>query len=395
MIPDSQGCGRALFRRVQPLVEAVTQSGTGDRYRKHFKTISHIWLLILHVSQGAHRADGGRSLRHSYARLGAHKRLLTRLNMPGWVSFSQLARSSTSRQPEPFELLLSHLIILVKRKGTPSSTLCKSCRDQDWLFLNKAKALDSTFLKLSAKLSPWSIRGNHPAGVRAQWSIELATRIPALVHMHTVEKNDHDTLRELVEADPGQFEGWTLIVDLGYYGHRQFERLVACGAHIVSKLHAQAAYTVTEQRGVTQRKGWVEGREDAVISDHTVSLGSPNNRRGAVLAGMRVVTSRSADGHICSLITDRFDLEAWEVVALYRKRWQIELFFRWLKRQLGAIRPLGYSREAVGLTMLVAAIVALIWVLLAQMNAQPTGMSRICWLGAVSVAMQSVIVLSG
>src|SRR5436309_2133356 len=106
---------------------------------------------------------------------------------------------------------------------------------------------------------------------------------------------------------------------------------------------------------------------------------------------MRLVTSASIDGHVCSLITDRFDLEAWEVVALYRKRWQIELFFRWLKRQLGAIRPLGYSRKAVWLTMMIAGIVALIWILLDQMNAQPSGMSRICWLGAVSVAIQSVI----
>jgi hypothetical protein len=139
-----------------------------------------------------------------------------------------------------------------------------------------------------------------------------------------------------------------------------------------------------------QRKGWT-AQEDRVLTDQTITLGSPNNRRGAMLPGMRLVTSSSADGHTCSLITDRFDLEAWEVVVLYRKRWQIELFFRWLKRQLGAVRPLGHSREAVWLTMLVAAIVALLWVLLDQMNAQPAGMSRICWLVSVSVAIQSII----
>jgi hypothetical protein len=394
MIPNSAGCGRALYRKVQPIIDAVSRSGSGDRYRKHFMTAPHMWLLILHMTQGARRADGvgGHSLRHSYARIGADKKLLTRLNMPNWVSFSQLARSSTSRQADSFELLLAHLTSIVKR--TPS--LCKECKDQDWLFLNKVKALDSTFLKLSAKLSPWSIRGKHSAGVRAQWSLELATRIPHLVHMHTVEKNDHDTLGELVQADPNHFAGWTLIVDLGYYGHRQFERLLACGAHVVSKVHAQAAYTVTEERAVTQRKGWT-GQEDRVISDQTITLGSPNNRRGAVLTGMRLVRSRSVgvDGQICSLITDRFDLQAWEVVALYRKRWQIELFFRWLKRQLGAIRPLGHSREAVWLTMLVGGIVALLWVLLDQMSARPVGMSRICWLGAVSVAIASIINLSG
>jgi Transposase DDE domain len=381
MIPNTLGSGRALYRKVQPLIQDVTNDGQGDRYRKHFRIVSHIWVLILHI------AHGGHSLRHSYARLGADKSLLTRLNMPCWVSFSQLARSSTTRQSDCFERLLAALTNQVRR--TPGLR-----KDQDWHALSKAIAIDSTFLKLSAKLSPWSKRGNHPAGVRAQWSLELASHIPQLLHMHTVEKNDHDTLRALVEQNPHQFVGWTVIIDLGYYGHRQFEQLLACGGHIVSKLNAQASYRVTEEREVSQREGWTH-QHDRVVSDQTITLGSPNNRRGAVLSGIRLVSSCNIDGQLCSLITDRFDLEAWEVVALYRKRWQIELFFRWLKRQLGAIRPLGHSREAVWLTMLMAGIVALIWLWLDEIAAHPPGMSRICWLGAVSVAIQSVLNLSG
>lgn len=114
-----------------------------------------------------------------------------------------------------------------------------------------------------------------------------------------------------------------------------------------------------------------------------------------MLRGIRLVTSRNPQGEVCQLITDRLDLEGWEVVALYRKRWQIELFFRWLKRQLGAVRPLGSSREAAWLTMLVGGIVALLWLLLAQMQSQPPAMSRIAWLGAVVVALHSVVNLSG
>ena len=64
-----------------------------------------------------------------------------------------------------------------------------------------------------------------------------------------------------------------------------------------------------------------------------------------------------------AFITDRHDLAASEVPYLYRKRWQIELFFRWLKRQSGRIRPFGHSREAVWLTMMVAAIVAVLMML--------------------------------
>lgn len=390
MIPDSRGCSRRLYRKVQPLIKEAIEKGEGkpDRYRKHFSAISHVWLLILHV------AHGGCSLRQSHAQLGACASLRRRLKLFRWISFSQLARSSTSRQADCFESLLEELTSMVK----DIPTLHKRA-DQDWRYLNKTKALDSTFLRLSAKLSPWSKRGKHEAGVRIQWSLELTTKIPDLLHMHGVGQNDHDALWELVERELVQgatrFVGWTLLIDLGYYGHRQFERLLSSGVHFLSKLHAQAAYRVTDSRVVAQKKGWKQKEEDEVLCDETITLGSPNNRRGAVLPGIRMVTSRNPSGEICRFISDRFDLEAWEIVELYRRRWQIELFFRWLKRQLGAIRPLGSTRESVWLTLLVVGIVALLWLLIDDMGLQPPAMSRISWLRAVCVNLQDAVNLSG
>lgn len=380
MIPDSTGCGRRLYRKVQPLIEQASQAGGGkaDRYRKHFRAVSHMWLLILHI------AHGGPSLRQSHARLGAIPGLHRRVGLPNWVSLSQLARSSTSRGAECFENLLERLTERVK--GTPAL-----CKDAEWQALNKTKAIDSTFLRLSAKLSPWSRQGGYEAGVRVQYSLQLSTHIPQLLHMHMVDQNDHVALWE---QDLTPFVGWTILVDLGYYGHRQFKRLLEGGVHLLTKLNKQASYLVTETREVTQKKGWKQG-DDMVVSDHTITLGSPHNHRGAVLSGIRLVTSRNPHGEVCHLITDRFDLAAWEIVELYRRRWQIELFFRWLKRQLGAVRPLGQSREAVWLTVLVAGIVALLWLLLAEMGAKPPTMSRIAWLGAVAQGLSHVIYLSG
>jgi hypothetical protein len=224
-----------------------------------------------------------------------------------------------------------------------------------------------------------------------QYSLQLSAHIPQLLHMHTVDKNDHAALWE---QDLTPFVGWTILIDLGYYGHRQFKRLLEGGVHLLTKLHKQASYLVTDTRAVTQKKGWKQG-DDLVVSDQTITLGSPNNRRGSVLKGIRLVTSRNPHGEVCHLITDRFDLAAWEVAELYRRRWQIELFFRWLKRQLGTVRPLGQSREAVWLTVLIGAIVALIWLLLAEMGAKPPSMSRIAWLGAVAQGLNHAINLSG
>ncbi len=200
MIPDWIGCGRRQYRMVQPLIEQSTHKGEGgaDRYRKHFMARPHIWLLILHL------AHGGASLRQSHAQLGANLPLRQRLGMPDWVSLSQLARPSTSRQPDCFEWLLGALTSLVKR--TPLLRRDRD-KDHDWLALNRTIPIDSTFLRLSAKLSPWSKQGGYEAGVRVQYSLELATHIPQLLCIHGVAKNDHVALHE---QDLASLAGWTI-----------------------------------------------------------------------------------------------------------------------------------------------------------------------------------------
>lgn len=127
---------------------------------------------------------------------------------------------------------------------------------------------------------------------------------------------------------------------------------------------------------------------DQVLRDETITLGSPNNRAGTVLVGVRLVTSQNPQRVVQRFVTDRFDLTAREVVRLYRKRWQIALFVRFLKHQLGMIHPLGQSRAAVWLAILIAAIVA---VLLALADTdRPRAISRIAWLRALGATLQTV-----
>jgi hypothetical protein len=174
---------------------------------------------------------------------------------------------------------------------------------------------------------------------------------------------------------------WTLLCDRGYYGHQQFQRLRAAGVHLITRLHGQASYVITAQHQVPIGPT-PDG--DVLLADYTVTLGSPNNRRGAVLSRMRVVISRNRRGDVHHFLTDRHDLTATEVVQLYRKRWQIELFFRWLKQQLGVLRPLGQSRVAVWLTLLMAMIVTLLGLL---EPARPPGVSRISWGHGIAAAL--------
>lgn len=352
---------RRLRKTLSPLVDDASRRSDADRYRKSFPASAHAWMLILHTMS----ANG--SLRQSHAHQQADPSLRRRLGMEGWVSFSQLARSSTSRPSGFFEELLAMLVREAKNAPNPGRLPAA---------LGKVAAPDSTFFSLSQKLSPWSRHKRHAPGVRLQAEVDLSRATPTNLRLTLPDTNDRAALRGW---DLSELAGWTLVFDLGYYAHAHLARLLREGVSFVTRLQAQARYETLSQEPPSSGQRTPEG--DTVVSDERIVLGSPNNRTGAVLRDVGLVTSETGRGERHRLITDRHDLSASEVVALYRKRWQIELFFRWLKRGLGALKAFGTGREAVWPTALVSAIVAVV-AMLVEAHRQK-GLTRVSWLRAL------------
>ena len=373
MLPSPVLPARRLRRTLSPLIGRAARRSGADRYRKSFPARAHVWMLLLHA-MGAMGANG--SLRQSHALQGSDPSLRRFVGMEGWVSYSQLARSSTSRPSECFELVLASL--LRRARGRSGRRVPE--------ILRGVELVDSSFFALGKKASPWSAHGAHGAGVRLQALLDPTDRLPEAMRMTTVSSNDAAMLGDW---DLSRLGGRTLVFDLGYYSHRNLQRLRDGGVRFLTRLKGQAHYRATERgplaEGEAEREPQKTPEGDTVLSDETITLGSPNNRLGAVLEGVRLVTGKNAKGEVHRFVTDRFDLAAGEVLSLYRKRWQIELFFRWLKRQLGALRPLGHSREAVWLTLVVAAIVAVVATLAEEHR--PKGVTRVSWLGALSVSL--------
>jgi Transposase DDE domain len=366
MIPPAQGSGRRLRRCLAPLVAQAGATAGADRYRKHFPATAHLWILL------AHLLSGRDSLRQTHAELAADPDAWGRFGVPGGVSRSQLARSSTSRPAACAEALFAAVVTAARRHHAADSV---------WRTLAKHQVVDSTFLRLAGKLAPWSRHGQHTPGVRIQTGFDLAGAIPSELRLTLTDTADSAAL---LERDLTGLAGWTLVFDLGYYAHRSFARLRDHAVSFLCRLHPQAVYHVTADHAVDATPSSVG---DVVQSDQTITLGSPNNRRGAVLPGVRLVVSRNAKGEAQRFVTDRFDLTAAEVAALYRQRWQIELFFRWLKYQLKRLQPLGASREAVWLGIVIAATVAVLTSLI--LADRPRGCSRIEWLRGVAVAFHA------
>lgn len=373
---------------LRPLVAASAARCQAERYRKHFSSFSHLCLLLFHG------LSGGASLRQSYAAFAACPGLvaLSGLGTPAergherlGVSFSQLAASNHSRPAAFLGGLVPRLAARVRQAGPglPSPV--------------HLHLLDSTFLRLSLQLAPWlpGDGGADVPGVRLQVQYAPALDLPEQVLLTDTRTNDCQGLDRLLETPGGlaSLVGGTLVVDLGYYSHRRFAGLLAAGVHWISRLHAQATVVVEAERPVQAAVPGLDRSRITVLADQRVTVGSPNNRAGAVLQGLRLVTARveptaraarrGAQAVEYRVLTDRWDLDAAEVVQAYLWRWAIELFFRWLKSHVHLPRLLGYSRNAVELTVWLALVVHLLGLLAAHALGLPrrsaTLLRRLAW----------------
>lgn len=361
------------FRAALPLL-ATSAIEPVDRYRKHFFARTHAALLLFH---GLTRSP---SLRQTYTAFADSPALIQQLgagqpDAPDTlhVSFSQVAASSHTRPPDFVAAYARHLMARVAH--TAPTTL------PPWL--DRLLLLDSTCLRLSAILAKDWLPARRPRGdrgVRLHVEYRPAADLPETFLLTSTKKNDVQRFDTAILDDPDRLAtlaGQTLAFDLGFYSHARFAQLGAAGIHFVTRTHPQATITVTATLPVpdASHQDGDFGRV-TVTHDEQVTVGSPNNRAGAVLAGLRWVTAtvtptapaqRLKKAPVTyTLLTDRWDLTAAEVVLVYLVRWQIELFFRWLKSHIKLTRLLGYSEAAVQLSIWVAICVHLLSVLAAR-----------------------------
>jgi hypothetical protein len=353
-----------------PVVTASAAQCAADRYRKHFHSYAHTCLLVFHGLRPGH------SLRQSYTAFAATPGLaaLSGLAVPGTdrlrVSFSQVTASHTSRPAAWLAGVVAHLLPRVQAGGrlrTVPTTL-------------DLHAIDSTFVKVSARLAAWlpTPTRTEQAGVRIQVQLTPALDLPRVLCITDTHTNDVQGLDRGLLTQPERLatlRDHTLVFDLGYYSHARFAQLRAAGVHVITRLHPQARVQVDATTPVQPPLPGLPGGRITLHTDQRVTVGAAANAKGAVLPGLRLVTAtvaplpaaarRGATAVTYRLLTDRFDLTAAEVVQGYLWRWQIELFFRWLKAHVHLPRLLGYSENAVELTVWLALVVHLLTLLAA------------------------------
>jgi hypothetical protein len=206
--------------------------------------------------------------------------------------------------------------------------------------------VDSSLLKLSLAVYDWAQYRQESGAAKMHAVLEWQRRIPEQVVVTAGKVHDANQTVALVWKP-----GWTYVQDRGYVSFARLAQMRAAGAHFVVRLKRGMQWRVLARRPVPL------GRQGGVYlrGDHTVRLA------GWPAVELRVVSSQLPDYRWVWVITDRFDLTAASVARLYKERWKIENWWKWLKGMLKIKRLLGESAHALPLQLIAAFVTDLLW----------------------------------
>lgn len=278
--------------------------------------------LVMAVAQLAYRE----SLRDIEACLGAVPERLYHMGIRGAVFRSTLADANEHRDWRIYADF-AQLLIHEGRRLYADEPLGVDLAETVY-------ALDATNIDLCLSLFPWAHRQQSKAGVKLHALLDLRGNIPAFAWITRGKVHDVHILDELL-PEPGSI----YVLDRGYV---DFQRL-----YLLHQL--LAIFVIRAKRPLNFQRLYSHAvdRTSGLICDQTIVLARPQTAQ-LYPEKLRRVRSRDLEsGKSITLLTNNFLLPALTIATLYRSRWQIELFFRWIKQHLRIKRFYGTSPNAV------------------------------------------------
>jgi hypothetical protein len=197
-----------------------------------------------------------------------------------------------------------------------------------------AYALDSTTIDLCLAMFPWARFRERKGAVKMHTLIDLHGNIPVFVCVTDGKVHDVNIL-DRISPEAGAF----YVMDRGYLDFERLYRLTRAAAFFVTR---------TKENVLLQRRySHPVDRTSGVRSDHTVVLTAPGSLKYYPVALRRVRYFDSEHQQFLVFLTNNFELPALTIANLYRSRWQVELFFKWIKQHLRIKVFLGTSLNAV------------------------------------------------
>ncbi len=236
-------------------------------------------------------------------------------------------------------------------------------------------ALDSTTIELCLSLFPWARYRRNCGAIKLHTLLDLRGPIPSFLQFSGGKQADVDVLDSLL-PEPGSF----YVMDRGYLDFRRLHRLHQAGAFFVTRTKRGVRLARTGSRPVD----WASG----LRSDQTVRLVTAASRAHYPDPLRKVRFKDPATGQLLEFLTSNFDLPALTITALYKQRWRVELFFKWIKGHLRIKAFYGTSPNAVQTQVWIALCVYLLVAILKKELRLPLSLHTMLQILSVNVFEQ-------
>jgi Transposase DDE domain/Domain of unknown function (DUF4372) len=311
------------------LVDRLVEQYGADRDPRGLKTRAQLIALLYAQFSGA------RSLREISTNLQSHAGKLYHVG-GCTISKSTLSTANASRPVEVFADLLSALMGQLQRGFRRKISDC-------------VRLIDSTGVKLSNLSGDWATFSAGVCGAKAHIIYDPDADQPLYLMVTASNVNDITAAKQMpIEA------GATYVFDLGYYDYGWWATLDQAGCRIVTRLKTNTPFQVVENRPVPAGS--------TILSDRTGYLPKrlAASRRNPMSGLVREIQVTIETGKVLRIFTNDLTASAQEIADLYKRRWAIELFFRWVKQTLKISHFLGTSENAVRIQIAVALIAFLL-----------------------------------
>ena len=310
--------------------DRLVEQHKADWDERGVKCKAHLIALLLAQFSGA------RGLREIEANLKSHASKLYHL---GGCTISRSVLSTANRSWPAVEVFGGLLSTLIMQLQAGYRRKVKDC----------VRLIDSTSVRLSSLSADWATFSTGICGAKAHIIYDPDADQPLYLMVTAANVNDITVAQQMpIEA------GATYVFDLGYYDYGWWAKLDAAGCRIVTRLKTNTPLTVVEERSVPAAT--------SILSDRTGYLPErlAHSRKNPMSKLVREIKVVIETGKILRIFTNDLKASAQEIADLYRRRWAIELFFRWVKQTLKIDHFFGTSETAVRVQITVALIAFLL-----------------------------------
>lgn len=326
--------GKFVFAQIVEFIpqyefEKCVKRYNGDYHARSLNSYNHLLQLIFG------QITACTSLRDICLCLKVHQNNLYHLGIRQSVNQSSLSRANEKRDYRIFQDFGYHLINEVR-------PLYQAEKVSQLELENTIFALDSTSISVSINLAAWAVGKYNRGAIKMHTLLDLRGSIPTFIHISDGAWHDSNML-DILNFEPNAI----YTMDKAYVDLASLNAMNSVNAYFVTRARSIMRYRVIENR---------ECWESGIISDELVLMTGYKSSR-LYPNPLRVVKYYDADsGEYLTFISNNMDISALDVANIYRNRWQIEVFFKWIKQNMTVKHIWGYSENAVRVHLWVAII---------------------------------------